>query len=49
MAIDSYDIDSNGVINSTEVLSAVADYFSGGLILGQRVLEVVALYFAGLN
>ena len=28
VAIDSYDIDSNGVINSTEVLSAVADYFN---------------------
>ena len=48
VAIDSYDADSNGVINSTEVLSAVADYFAGDLTVG-RVLEVVALYFAGLN
>ena len=40
VAIDSYDSDSNGVINSTEVLTAVADYFQGDLT-GPRVLQVV--------
>ena len=48
VAIDSYDIDSNGVINSMEVLSAVSDYFDNE-ISAQRVLQVVALYFDGLS
>ena len=46
--IDSYDDDSNGVINGTEVLNAVRDYFAGNLTPA-RVLDVVRLYFAGLN
>ena len=48
VAIDSYDSDSNGVINSTEVLTAVADYFNR-VITDRGYWTVVALYFAGLN
>ena len=39
-----YDDDGDGAINSTEVLMAVADYFSDKLT-SQQVLAVVALYF----
>ena len=50
VAINSYDADANGVINSTEVLAAVADYFTPNSgVTVQEVLAVVELYFAGLN
>ena len=48
VAIDSYDRNSDGRIEASEVLAAVTDYF-GGTIDGPRVLQVVALYFSGLN
>ena len=44
---NAYDVDESGVIESDEVLQAVADYFAG-TINQTQVLEVVALYFAGL-
>lgn len=47
VAIDSYDANSDGTIDGTEVLEAVADYFQRR-IDGNRVLDVVALYFDGL-
>ncbi len=40
----SYDADESGVIDGTEVLNAVRDYFDD-LITGPEVLEVVRLYF----
>ncbi len=40
-----YDDDHDGAISSSEVLRAVADYFSGNLSVG-HVLQVVALYFS---
>ncbi len=52
VAIDSYDANRDGTIDSGEVITAVADYFRGvanGGITVDRVLEVVALYFRGLN
>ena len=47
VAVDEYDRNADGRIDSTEVLEAVADYFAGTLSQA-RVLQVVALYFAGL-
>ena len=47
VAVDEYDRNADGRIDSTEVLEAVADYFAGRLSQA-RVLQVVALYFAGL-
>ena len=46
-AAHGYDADESGVIESDEVLQAVAHYFAG-TINQTQVLEVVALYFAGL-
>ena len=43
--LDRYDENDDGVIDSAEVLRAVADYFSG-VISASEVLEVVSLYFA---
>ena len=43
----SYDADESGVIDGTEVLNAVRDYFAGG-IDATEVLKVVGYYFAGL-
>ena len=43
-----YDANEDGTVDGTEVLVAVADYFSGD-IDGQTVLDVVALYFDGLS
>ncbi len=44
---DSYDADDNGVINATEVLNAVEDYFNDvSGIDSNRVLDIVELYFA---
>ena len=43
---DRYDVDSNEIIDISEVISAVEDYFSG-LISGDEALEVVQLYFSG--
>ena len=40
----SYDADESGVIDGTEVLNAVRDYFDD-LITGSEVLDVVRLYF----
>ena len=48
VAIDSYDGNADGTIDSSEVLEAVAGYFRNE-ISAQRVLQVVALYFSGLN
>ena len=48
VAIDSYDVNSDGTIDADEVLDAVADYFQRR-IDGDRVLDVVKLYFAGLG
>ena len=47
VAIDSYDANSDGVINADEVLTAVADYFADR-ISADRVLGVVALYFRAI-
>ncbi len=43
---DRYDVDSNEIIDISEVISAVEDYFAG-LISGDEVLEVVQHYFRG--
>ena len=47
VAVDEYDRNADGRIDSTEVLEAVSHYFAGTLSQA-RVLQVVALYFAGL-
>ncbi len=47
---DSYDADENGVIDSTEVLNAVEDYFSDPSGFGaERVLDIVELYFSSFS
>ena len=46
--IDSYDANADGVIDGSEVLQAVRDYFDDD-IDGPTVLRVVRLYFAGLS
>ena len=46
MVGDTYDVDDSGVIESTEVIQAVKDYFADA-IAGLQVIEVVKLYFAG--
>ena len=46
MVGDTYDVDDSGVIESTEVIQAVKDYFAD-TITGLQVIEVVKLYFAG--
>ena len=43
-ALSPYDVDDSGVIESTEVLQAVKDYFDGDIDATQ-VLAVVKLYF----
>ena len=45
-AFSPYDEDDSGVIESTEVLKAVKDYFDGD-ITAAEVLAVVKLYFDG--
>ena len=45
-ALSPYDVDDSGVIESTEVLQAVKDYFDGDIDATQ-VLAVVKLYFDG--
>ena len=43
---DTYDIDRNEVIDRSEALAAVKDYFDD-LITKDEVIEVVLLYFDG--
>ena len=45
-ALSPYDVDDSGVIEITEVLQAVKDYFDGDIDATQ-VLAVVKLYFDG--
>ena len=45
-ALNPYDVDDSGVIEITEVLQAVKDYFDGDIDATQ-VLAVVKLYFDG--
>ena len=48
VAVDTYDTNRDGTIDSGEVITAVADYFDREITVA-RVLDVVALYFTGLN
>ena len=43
--MDRYDDNENGVIDSSEILTAVRDYFAGDLT-GEEILTLVRLYFA---
>ena len=43
---DSYDANEDGMIDATEVLNAVEDYFDDPIGFGsERVLDIVELYF----
>ena len=45
---DHYDSNENGVLDTNEMLSAVADYFAAGSnITIPQMLELVRIYFSG--
>ena len=45
--MSEYDANGNGVIDGSEILTAVRDYFAGDLT-GEEILTLVRLYFANL-
>ena len=47
---DSYDANEDGMIDATEVLNAVEDYFDDPIGFGsERVLDIVELYFSSFD
>ena len=44
--LERYDANEDGVIQRSEVITAITDYFAG-LITREDVIHVIGLYFAG--